>query len=542
MNTKSLLLGLGALALLAGACKSADDSTLDLSGRIMAGPVDGATVSVSDENGSVLATGSTDANGDYSLSIPDSVTGQTLLFSAEGGSYTDESTGNSVNLNSPLKAYVAANGLDKDNTSVSLTPSSTIIAQATANWSTHNSSTTALADRLSAATTAFEDQFGYSVDTSVMPVDASSTPDASATDDQKMAGLRAAAFSQLTQDVGSPANSQMALVTSLGTDLADGSLDGKAGTRTIYIGGAAASSDLGNQFENAYRNFFQGDRNQSGLVSSDLDSPAFHKVAKTNSYMVTYVAGSMGAKQGKTSFSLKVADHSGNAITGASISLMPMMYMDAYSHSSPVPSSACSESSTAGTYSCKLYYLMPSVMNGNKMGYWKLTAKITKSGASESAVFYPSVGASMGSTARATLRHPSNNTMSMSGGTEARYFFLFKESLSGSTGSHSFSIYLATRESMMSFPAVVSGTTYNSGTAYALTTTTITVEASTDASNWSTMTSSGSGVWSITGLSGLTDGTSGKIYVRVTIDNTQLSTDGNAASGSTGYATFSVTP
>ncbi|MDT8446579.1 MAG: hypothetical protein RRB13_06740 [bacterium] len=544
MQFKMTFWGLVALSALSVGCKSANDSTnndVTISGRVMAGPTAGAQVQVADEQGRVwFTTTTTDADGNYSVALTEEQRAQTLLFTATGGSYTDEATGSSVNATNGLSAYVAANELSSTATSVSLTPETTIVATAAAQWATHHSSVTTLADRLTAARAAFSDQFGYSVDHSQLPISATSTPDATATTAQKKAGLRAASFSQLNKNLGGAASDQDSLLAILGQDLADGSLDGKAGSSQLSFAGSDLSAALPSQFDTAYRGFFEGTQNKTGLVASDLDNTAFGKMVKTSSYMVTYVPGSMAAMQGKTMFSLKVADHSGNAVSGASLALTPMMHMDSYSHSSPVV--GCTESSTAGTHSCTLYYLMPSYMGTTQMGYWQLTAKVTKSGATESAVFYPLVKPSMSDTTRATLRHQTALTMAMSGGTEARYFFLFKNSLSGSTGSHTFSVYLATRESMMSFPAIVSGTTYNTGTSYAFTPTTITLQASTDASTWTNMTSSGSGVWTLSGISGLTSGTSGKIYIKATLDSSQLTTDGSAVGTSNGYATFTVTP
>ena len=170
------------------------------------------------------------------------------------------------------------------------------------------------------------------------------------------------------------------------------------------------------------------------------------------------------------------------------------------------------------------------------MGYWKLTAKVSKSGASdESVVFYPAVGMAMTDTTRATLR----STVLYSAASTKRYYYLFKDSVT----TDKVSLFLVTQESMMSFPALKTGTTYNSGGAYALTPSSITVEYSKDKTTWSAMASaSNDGHYSATGM-GLTSGTAATLYVRVLLDgdgSVYATSDGTTTG--TAYATLTLTP
>ena len=96
----------------------------------------------------------------------------------------------------------------------------------------------------------------------------------------------------------------------------------------------------------------------------------------------------------------------------------------------------------------------------------------------------------------------------------------------------------------MSYPAVFVGATMNSGTAYELTVASMSVEVSTDATSWTTATDNGDGHWTVTGISGLTDGVAGTLYVRLTVNGEQKTADGAApmGDGSNDYAQFTVTP
>jgi hypothetical protein len=95
---------------------------------------------------------------------------------------------------------------------------------------------------------------------------------------------------------------------------------------------------------------------------------------------------------------------------------------------------------------------------------------------------------------------------------------------------------------MMSFPAVSVGTQLHDQNGAVWTVSAMTVEASTDGANWVVATDKGSGHWSVAGLTGLSSGVSGSVYVRVTVNGEQKTTDGLPVTGTNGYATFSVVP
>jgi len=143
----------------------------------------------------------------------------------------------------------------------------------------------------------------------------------------------------------------------------------------------------------------------------------------------------------------------------------------------------------------------------------------------------------MGDTVRVYLQDPNRYTTA----TEKRYIFIFKDSATTSN----FGVFLNTKESMMSWPTLKTGTAYTayaSGASTTYTPSTITVEYSKDKTTWSAMTSaSNNGHYTASGL-GLTSGTFTTLYVRVKFDSDTVyaTTDGGASS--TAYGTFTVTP
>ena len=80
-----------------------------IAGSAVKGPVANATVTFkSGSTGATLATGTTDSNGAYSISVP--VSSGDVIVEVTGGTYIDEATGASTTLSTPLRNVVTANG------------------------------------------------------------------------------------------------------------------------------------------------------------------------------------------------------------------------------------------------------------------------------------------------------------------------------------------------------------------------------------------------------------------------------------------------
>jgi hypothetical protein len=523
--------------LLVGCSESSDDKkgsdrsgSIAVTGSLFAAPVAGAQCEVSSTgNGSALAEFTTDSSGEYSVELPTGDLSGMIGFACAGGTFTDEATGGDTDAGA-LSLLVDESALS-EGAQAHITPATTILAY----LMQEHGITPAGAEAL------FEGAFGYAPDTALMPVDATN-PAEGATAEQLLAGLRIAAFSQLTQQLGLAPEHQFGLLAALAQDLSDGALNGEDGSGTVTILGAGAPlpRDIQNQFAVALIAFLESESNATGLGADAIGTPPFGTVAVGATYAVEYLAGGMGAVAGKTTFQLRITDaDNGDGVNGVSVTLMPMMHMAAHNHSTPVD--GCVDSGSGGIYDCTLYYLMASSMNGVAMGYWDLQVNVGGMGG-DVLHFYPTVGMAMGDTAQARLKGQADMVGGMMG-PEKRTYYLFKSGLSGMTGNHTFALFIAAKESMMSFPAVDGATVLNAGGGdYELNITTMLVEVSTDGSTWISAGDDGNGYWSATGLTGLTNGATGSIYVRLSINGEQKTTDGNAASGANGYATFAVTP
>jgi hypothetical protein len=266
-------------------------------------------------------------------------------------------------------------------------------------------------------------------------------------------------------------------------------------------------------------------------------------------YTVEYVPGTgMNAPtEGRTTFQLKITKTSdGTPATGLTPTLSLIMTMTSgEQHSTPIDT--VSESSTTpGTYDCTVYYLMAS---GASMGTWEMDVTVN----GETTKFNPDVAMSMsGDTVKATLKGQDDLISSMSG-TEKRTYYLFNDGIMNgmSMGSGTLSLFIAAKESMMSFPALASqsvgNTTLHDETGASWIADPVTVECSLDGNNWTSGENTTGGHWSVSFMSGITSSVTNTIYVRLSVGKDGgmaewKTTDGNAVSGNNGYQTVYATP
>ena len=534
------------------ACNSSDSAvaTTSVSGYIVAAPVDGAEVNVVDVSGNVVAGPvNTDAAGKYTLTIPNSSLAQDLILKSSGGTFNDEATGSSGTAGE-MFAYVLADSLSSGS-SVSATPGSTIVAQLVMN---HNKTMTQ-------AQEAFTNAFGYTPDITITPADATG-PAADATEASRLAGLRAAAFSQLAMDLGllvtTPVAEQFYMFAALADDLSDGVLDGVGSSGSVAVGNTRKELqlDIQSQFANALVNFHD-DGNEmymgndlSGLGSDQIGTVPFANVAITSDgkYKIKYIPGMMSAMEGKSSFKLLITDLNDNPVNNLTPTLVPMMHMATMTHSSPKPvTSVLYDNAGDGMYTATVYYLMASqMMDGMSMGYWDIKVDVDSDvvDTKDDVVhFYPPVMMAMGDTAQVRLKGVADQVMAMGGGMEGRTYFIFKDSLMmAGMNTYNFTVFLAAKQDMMNFPAVYTGSTL-SGAALG----SVLVEISDDDGvSWSDAIDNGDGTFTLNSLT-LTDGVEDQIRVRLTVTDTtrteMKTTDGATAVVDTNdYQTFTVTP
>lgn len=496
----TLLCGALFLASCSSPSSNSTPGSATITGTVFAAPVSSATVTVLNADGVAVATTvtSTDGTGAYSLDLLDSDLSGTLSFESAGGTFVDETTGETTTAGH-LSAYVPAGSLTTGS-SVNIDTISTIVSELV----------TSHGKTVDEAKTAVSAAFGYVADFSVAPVLSSGVYSGS-TGTRRLTGLLSEVISQITYTTLKLApEKQFDLLPVIAADLADnGKLDG------LTLNGITLPADI--------------------LTKTLKMLQTVSSKALTPSYKITYgyPMGTMGAQQGKTRFTLKITDHSDVPVTGLSLSLMPMMHMPTKMHGTPME--PVITEGPAGTYTCTGYYIMSTVMSSKAAGYWELQAKIGGMDG-ESAYFYPYVDM-MGSYGQLS---GTNDLISSGTGTATRTYYLFNDGLITDPTLTTMTLFIAAKESMSSYPAIASGNTVtlHDGNGDPWTISSVLVTASID--NWATsytaVEGAVSGHWTIPTDIGLVSGTTNTILVSLTVDG-ELKTNGTAT-----YATFTVTP
>jgi len=517
LNNKFLTLGACvalSLGTLAG-CSSSSDSTTaandtttttSIGGSIFAAPVSGAEVSVEDMGGAIVAGPvTTAADGSYSVEIPDTALSSDLVVISTGGGFIDEATSSNANAGA-MAAFVGAGSLAAGS-SVHVTPGTTI----------HADLVTDYGKTATDANNAFFNAFAYNPDFTVQPVDVTEPTALTASDLSRFFGFRALVFSQLAQNLGLTADQQFDMFAALAQDLSDGTLNGADANGPVAIGssGIALPADILSQY---------------------ITTAASFTEATTASYTIEYTPSGMTTTHGKDTFDLTITDSNGAPVTGlvanGSLSVMPMMHMNGYMHSTPMGDIT---ESALGEYEVTIYYLMPSrMMDGTTMGTWDLKAIVGE----ESAHFYPNVDmAMMTNTVRVQLKGIEDTIIDMNGLEVPRTYNLFREDLFIADGDNNddFDVFIAPIETMFSFPALIDGMTLMSGMGgepYPVEN--VVVEASVNGGPFVPGIDNLNGIWSFDDLT-LNSGTSmepvtNMICVRLTVSGetkTTVDADGN---------------
>ncbi len=534
--TTAAIIGLALTACGKGETKTDKTGAAYITGSVFTGPVSNAAVYLKDLNGNTLAGPAyTSESGWYTLQLDKALPKSGYIIESSGGTYHDVATGSSTNAGT-LAAYVEISGPIPSQ--IHLTPGSTIITHLIGKHGINPET----------AKNYFEQAFGYLPELSVAPVSAAIPPPGHAQDYQLLAGVRAAAFSQLTHDLAVAPGDQYKLLAALAEDLSDGILDGTTINGSIDITSAVTlPGDIQNRFVLAMTNFHAGPSNNSGLPADKLGMLPFPKKASNSLYLVEYASSETGSIEGKTAFKLKITDKATELpAPGMTLSLMPVMRMaSGMTHASP--HAGCQENpATPGEYECTVYYLMPSVMShGKSMGYWRLKI-IINGNDNDPVIFTPKVGMTMGDIVKARLKGQAGSdmiTLSMTGASESRNYYLFKDGLQKIENGHALTLFIAAQENMMNYPAMQEGLILNPGTSHGLTVASVSVEISSDGGgHWITASNIGSGLWQAQGITGMAAGERHELYIRLSINGEQKTTNGLAPSADNSHAILALTP
>lgn len=247
-----------------------------ISGTAVKGPVGGGTVtaySITDGIvGSQLASGTTDSQGNFQISIGN-YSGSVML-QLSGGSFKDEAT-DATKTMSPgdvMTAVTQPVTSGETVTGIQITPL-TSMAQAMANNMTGGMTGTNIA----AANTSVGNYFMVNDILHTQPMNPLvSGSSSTATQDRKNYGMAIAAMSQLAKDMGMTSSSSM--VPAMMSDASDGVMNGMTGNTPILMSGMLAGNSLmtttagTSGLAAGMATFITSTMNKSGVTAADMQA------------------------------------------------------------------------------------------------------------------------------------------------------------------------------------------------------------------------------------------------------------------------------
>ncbi len=278
----ALALSLAGLTMLA-ACSQNEDDTSVINGSILKGPIDGATVEIVDANGNVIGT-STSQNGVFTVPHEGMAQAELVYIRAKGGRYTDEATGETVNLGKGVleSVFTAEECLQllENGEYAALTPETTLFAALVRD---KLAAGTAPETALQEAKTIIEREWigetnptGGLVSGDALVRKGNLAAPLADTPEQALAKNRAISVSYLLQDLGLSPNRIIDLLQAASDDLSDGTLDGKKGDQALTLTRAdgqildLSQTNLGQRIASARQTLFQNTMNR--LAQGDLSA------------------------------------------------------------------------------------------------------------------------------------------------------------------------------------------------------------------------------------------------------------------------------
>lgn len=268
---------------------------------------------------------------------------------------------------------------------------------------------------------------------------------------------------------------------------------------------------------------------------------AVNASALTTDYRVEYIPAAGGDVVAKDTFTLKITKRSDSTpYTGpaANIVLTPTMIMSGMPTIGTWPQAVVA-TNVPGTYTGTLYYSMKTDEATNMT--W--TLGVTVDNEPTATLFTPNVAGLPTATDTISAKLSSNSDMV---GASARTYRIWRDSIAATgAGVYDFTVFVSSADAGKTLPVY----TGEQWTTPAMSLTTVVLQASTDGTNWTPLNpvADSLGRYKASGLS-LTAGTAGKVYIKLTINGNDYTTNGLVADGSSNvsstnaFAALTVTP
>ena len=222
---------------LLSACLHNDSATTEaanvVSGSLFKGPIDNATVTLKDEEGNVIGTG-TSTEGVFSITLADTLPTGAIFMESTGGSYTDEATGETVTPTTGLMTVFTGEELAAMMSAkeyAALTPETTVLSKLVKQkLDAGTAASTAISEAISTIESAYisdSNPTNGMVEGDTVLRKGNLTTALAATPQIALAKNRAISFSYQAENLGVSPDKVFDLIDNDVKDLGDGVFDGK---------------------------------------------------------------------------------------------------------------------------------------------------------------------------------------------------------------------------------------------------------------------------------------------------------------------------
>ena len=229
---------------------SAGGTGITLGGSVIKGPTGSASISVVAVNadgsdGAQLTTTSTDANGNWTASIPSTSASTVVRVKASGGTYVNEADTTSTVSNTTTYNAIVDLGdptVSANASALSVTPVTTFVDSRAANLMAGGN---AAASSVGQATTLVRSHFGLSSNPLTTTVNLNDATKVASNPDGTKLGLTLGAMMQEAKTQGNTGADPGTFIAALSKDISDGVFDGKQGSAAVTYGPSSTPLPVG---------------------------------------------------------------------------------------------------------------------------------------------------------------------------------------------------------------------------------------------------------------------------------------------------------
>lgn len=245
------------------------------------------------------------------------------------------------------------------------------------------------------------------------------------------------------------------------------------------------------------------------VQNGDGNQPASSSNSSSTATYTASLVGSPTFTVGKSVFQVKLADATGAGKAALNPLIVPTMDMGTMVHTTPVDTIVDNGS---GNYTVTAYFIMASMG-----GTWYLKFYDSTGTTQIASALTITVGG-MG-TAKVSVSADGTDQYDQMGTATNRNYFVFIDTITGTAGNHTVDVFVATRKSLMSHPALTTGLTLKPYTGSDWSVTSIAPQLTSHGGPYAA-TNNGTGHFRFTNVTGLSSGSNAGVTFSVTVNGT----------------------